>query len=81
MKCPKIQSHGEMVLKEELRNSGAFVWYCKKCKVDFIVEGVITRVMEPFIVSNPPPGYLQIRNLYVDPATGKIVVRYTDEEL
>jgi len=29
-----------------------------------------------FLQSSPPPGHYKVTNLYVDPATGKLVVQY-----
>lgn len=32
------------------------------------------------VVSNPPPGYHKVVNIYRDPATGKLIVEYDDDE-
>ena len=31
-----------------------------------------------FVLSSPPSGYCKVKNLYVDPGTGKVVVEYDD---
>ena len=80
MNCP-LNSNHSMKLKEEIKNTGAQIWYCPICKQYFWVYGVETKPIEPYIISNPPEGYRQVLNLYVDPVSGKLIVRWDDEAL
>ena len=41
-----------------------------------IVRGGTIRPITDDLVSCPPPGYYKVLNVYVDPATGKLVIVY-----
>ena len=76
MKCPTDRH--EMIRREEMIGSDAEYYVCPHCKRNWKVWGVETRPVEPYVVSNPPEGYKQVLNLYVDPGTGKLIVRWEE---
>lgn len=73
--CPSCQV--ELITFEESGGSieGAYL-SCPRCKRSWISFGILGLIPAPKVVqSNPPAGYKRVYNIYVDPATDKLIFR------